>query len=77
MGGTNTWSTVLDRLVTDGEFSQVMSNHLGLYFDLVEGFTIVDSNDASNHLWDNDHVAQVSSNWFGLLTWGSLPFLIH
>lgn len=77
MGGTNTWSTVLDRLVTDGEFGQVMSNHLRLYFYLVEGFTIVDSNDASDHLWNDDHIAQVSSDWFRFLTRGSLPFLIH
>lgn len=31
VGGTDTRSTVLNRLVCDGEFTQVMSNHLRLY----------------------------------------------
>jgi hypothetical protein len=29
---------------------------------LVEGFSVVDAYDASNHLWHNDHVTQVSLN---------------
>jgi len=36
VGGTNTGSSVLDWVVRDREFSQVVSDHLRLDFDLVE-----------------------------------------
>lgn len=36
-----------------------MADHLGLDFHLVEGLAIVNSNHASDHFWDNDHVSQV------------------
>lgn len=40
--------------------------HLNL--DLVEGLAVVHTNDATNHLGDNDHVAEVSPHRFGLFT---------
>jgi hypothetical protein len=77
VGGADTWSTVLDRLVRDAEFGEVVSRHLRLDFDIIEHlFTdtqfppslstkrdahlaIVDTDDAANHLGDDDHVPQV------------------
>ena len=53
-----------------------MTNHLRLDLDLVKGLSIVHSNDASDHLWDNDHVPEVGSHWFWLLTLWCLPFLV-
>jgi hypothetical protein len=36
VGGTDTWTTVLDWLVCDGELAQVVADHFWLDFDLVE-----------------------------------------
>ena len=46
-----------------------MSNHLGLDFDLVEFLARVDTNDATNHLRDNDHVSEMSLDEIRLLVW--------
>ena len=44
-----------------------MSDHLRLDFDLVELLSGVDTDNAANHLWDNDHVTQVCLDQIGLL----------
>lgn len=44
-----------------------MANHLGLDFHLVELLAGVDSDDASDHLGDDDHVAEVRLDEVGLL----------
>jgi hypothetical protein len=67
VGGTDTGTTVLDGLVGDGELSKVVSNHLGLDFDLVEGLAVVDTNDGTDHLRDDNHVTEVSLDDSGLL----------
>ena len=54
-----------------------MTNHLRLDLNLVEGLAVVDTNDASDHFWNNDHVAEVSSHWLRLLTSWGLPFLLE
>ena len=41
------------------------SPYLNLH--LVEGLSLVDAHNAPNHLWDNDHVAQVGLHTGGLL----------
>ena len=38
-----------------------------LDFNLVEGFSIVDTDNGSGHLWDDDHVPQVGLDHVGLL----------
>lgn len=58
---------MLDRLVRNGEFAKVMAHHLRLDFHLVEFLAAVDSNDAANHLGNNDHVAKVCLDQIGLL----------
>ena len=67
MGSTNTWSTVLDRLVRDREFSQVMAHHFRLDFHLVELLAAVDANNAANHLGHDDHVSQMGLDQIRLL----------
>ena len=44
-----------------------MANHLRLDFDLVELLAGVDTNDGTDHLWDNDHVTKVSLDEVWLL----------
>ncbi len=44
-----------------------MANHLGLDLNLVELLAGVDTNDAANHLGDDNHVTEVSLDDVGLL----------
>ena len=46
-----------------------MANHLWLDLDLVEFLSGVDTNDGTNHLWDDDHVTEVSLDSVWLLVW--------
>jgi hypothetical protein len=50
---------VVDRSVGDGEFTEVVADHIWSDFDLVEGLTVVDTDDGTNHLWDDNHVTQM------------------
>ena len=75
MSGTDTGPTVLDRLVGDGELSEVVANHLRLDLNLVEGLAIVDTDDATNHLRHNDHVAEVGPDGLWLFTSRSIFLL--
>jgi len=67
VSGTNTGSTVLDRLVRDRKLSQIVTHHFRLDFDLVEFLAGVDTNDAANHFRHDDHVSQVCLDQVGLL----------
>ena len=75
VSSTNTRSTMLDRFIWNWELCQVMTNHLRFDFNLVESLAIVHSNNATNHLRYNDHIAEVGADWFWLLTWWCFPFL--
>ena len=58
--------------VSDGEFTQVVTNHLWSNFNLVEGLTVVNTNHGTDHFWEDDHVSHVSSNWRWLFVlWSS------
>lgn len=74
MGSTNTGSSMLDGFIRDGELSKIVANHLRFDLNLIESLAIVNSDDASNHLGNDDHVPQVGPYWFRLLTSRSLPF---
>ena len=63
VGSTDTWSSVLDWLVGDGELSEVVSDHLRSDFDLVEDLSIVDTDDRANHFWDDDHISEMCLDW--------------
>ena len=75
VGGTNTGLAVLNRSVGDGEFCQVVANHVGLNFDLVEGLAVIDTDDRANHLGDDDHVTEMGADRVGLLP-GALSGLL-
>jgi hypothetical protein len=75
VSGTNTRPTVLHWLVREGKLCKVVANHLRFDLNLVEGFTVVDTDDASNHLRHNNHVAEVGPHWLRLLTSRSILFL--
>lgn len=49
------------------KLSQVESNHLRLDLNLVEFFSGVDTDDGSDHLWDDDHITKVGLNEVRLL----------
>jgi hypothetical protein len=44
-----------------------VADHLGLDFDLVELLSGVDTDDAANHLGDDNHVTEVGLDEIGLL----------
>jgi hypothetical protein len=75
VSGTNTRPTVLHWLVREGKLCKVVANHLRFDLNLVEGFTVVDTDDASNHLRHNNHVAEVGPHRLRLLTSRSIFFL--
>lgn len=72
MGSTDTGLAVLDRLVGDGELSQVEADHLGLDLHLSEGLAVVDADNGANHFGNDDHVAQVGVDDGRLLLNGGL-----
>lgn len=61
-----------DGLVGDGELAEVVTNHVGLDLNLSVVLTIVDTDHASDHLGDDDHVAKVSLDGLGLAILGGL-----
>jgi hypothetical protein len=46
-----------------------VSNHLRLDFNLVEFLSGVDTDNAANHLWDDNHVSEVGLDEVWLLVW--------
>ncbi|EEQ38890.1 hypothetical protein CLUG_03016 [Clavispora lusitaniae ATCC 42720] len=71
-GRSVTGSTVSDRSVSDGELTQVVANHLWLDLNGVENLTVVDTNQRTNHFWNNNHVSQVGlDNSRLLVSWSS------
>jgi len=72
--GTNTWPTVLDRLVRDRELAQIVAHHFRLDLDLIELFARVDTDHGSNHLGHNNHVSEMRFDEIGLLV--GLGFLL-
>lgn len=70
-GRSVTGSTVSDWSVGDGELTQVVANHLWLDLNGVENLTVVDTNQRTDHLWNDNHVSQVGldNSWL-LVGWG-------
>ncbi len=77
MGSTNTGLTVLNRLVGDREFTQIVTNHFRLNFHSVELLAVVHTDNAADHLGNDDHVPEVSLYNGGLLVGRSLLFLSY
>ena len=59
VGRTNTRSAVSDRSVSNGELTQIVTNHISLDVNNVEHLSVVHSNGGADHLRDNDHVSEV------------------
>lgn len=72
MGGGHTGTSVPDGLVRDGKFSEVHTDHLGLHLDTAEHLAVVNTNDGTDHLGDDDHVTEVGLDAAGLLAGGSV-----
>lgn len=56
-------------ILRDGEFSQVVANHFRLDFDLVKFLARVDTNNATNHLGDDNHISEMCLDKVRLLIW--------
>merc|ERR1719193_1201300 len=67
VSSSNSWPSVLHRLVRDGEFAQVVAHHLWLDLNLGENLAVVYTNNRSSHLRDNDHISQMSLHNIWLL----------
>jgi hypothetical protein len=72
VSSTNTGTTVLNGLVGDGELSEVVTSHLRLDFNLVENLTVIDTNDGTDHLRNDDHVTEMGLDDLRLLTGGGV-----
>lgn len=59
-------------VLRDRELSQVVADHLGLDLNLVELLAGVDTNNAANHLGDDNHISEVGLDEIGLLVGLSL-----
>ena len=65
-GGTNTGTSVRHWFVCDGKFTEVSADHGWFDFHDVEMFAVVDSNDGTDHVWQDNHVAKVGFDGDGL-----------
>jgi len=74
LGSTNTGLTVSSWLVWQWKFAQISSDHIELDLDWVEDFTVVNTDDVSNHFWHNNTVSQMSFDSGWLFTWLTLFF---
>lgn len=68
VGSSHTRAAVSDGLVGKRELSQVVTNHVRLDLNRVEILAVVDSNDGTDHLWHNNHAAQMGLDGSWLLT---------
>ena len=70
MSGTDTGTTVVNGLVGEGELAEVVTDHLRLDLNSVEGLAVVDTDDRADHRGGDDFVAAVGVDGIGLLTLG-------
>ena len=64
----STSSSVLNRRVSNGELTQIETNEIRLDLNVDECLSVVNTDDGTNHLRENDGVTEVSSNRDWLLT---------
>lgn len=75
-GGTDTGFSVLGVLVGEGELAQVSADHIELDFDNVEGFAVVDSDVATNHVGHNYSISKVGLDGDWLISRESVLFCL-
>lgn len=56
-GGSDTCLSVLGMFVCKRKLSQISANHIEFNLDNIKGFTIMDSNEISNHIWHDDGIS--------------------
>ncbi len=69
-----TSSSVLNRRVSDGELTQIETNQVWFNLNIDECLPVVNANNRPDHLWKDDGIAKVSSNWDWLLSIWALFF---
>ena len=74
MSSTNTRAAVLHGVVSQRELTKVVTDHLSLDFNVVEVVAVVHTDNATDHLGNDDHVTEVGLHGLGalVLTGGSL-----
>ena len=72
LGGADSGLSVPGGLVGDGELAEVSSDHVELDLDVVEGLAVVDGHVGSDHLGEDDGIAQVGLDGHWLLTEGRI-----
>merc|ERR1711994_8198 len=72
VGGTDTGSTVSDRLVRDTVFAKGGTNHLGFDFNTQHHLTVVDTDDVSDHTGQDADVSAMGLDWSGLVDSGGV-----
>jgi hypothetical protein len=65
---------VLGVFISEGEFTQISANHIEFDFNDIEGFSIVYSDEVSNHIWHNDGISKMGLDWGWLLSRLSVLF---
>ena len=59
---------MLGGLVGDGKLAEVPADHVEFDLHIVEGFSVVNCNIGTNHLWEDDGITEVGLDGDGLLT---------
>jgi len=66
VGRSDTGSAVSDWLVRHREFSQIVTDHFWLDFDLVEHLSVVDADNGADHLGNDDDRSKMGLDAGGL-----------
>jgi len=66
VGRSDTGSAVSNWLVRHRKFGQIVTDHFGLDFNLVENLSVVDADDGANHLGNDDDRSKMSLDASGL-----------
>ena len=77
VSSTNTGAVVLHGVVSKSELTQVVTNHLSLDFNVAEVVAVVHTDDATDHLGNNDHVTEVGLHGLRALVLTSSSLLKH
>ena len=77
LGGTDTGLTMSGGFVWKWEFAQISSDHVEFDFYGVEQFSIVNSDDTSNHFWHNDAISKVGFDYGWLLSGKTVLFSLN
>ena len=72
LGSTDTSLTVAGGFIGKTHLSEVTADHVELDFDVVKGFSIVNGDIVAHHLGEDNCIAEVCLDRYGLLTSGTV-----